>query len=98
MQENRINFSVYRTNVDMNGIQTDKEETDKTNITTIHEEMSKECCKMPRINEKIRYRNEENDDWKYVQIIGRGGKSTGKNKITQIVSYSLVNCVHPGLG
>lgn len=36
--------------------------------------------KMPRVHERIRYRNEENEVWQYVQITGKGGKKTGKNQ------------------
>ena len=35
---------------------------------------------MPVVNERIRYRTEDNDEWTYAQINGKGGKSTGKNK------------------
>ena len=45
-------------NVDRNGLQTEEEETDQTNIDPINEETSKDFCKMPNNNEKIRYRND----------------------------------------
>ena len=52
---------------------------------TINNENTKDISqniqsRMPKSHERIRYKSEENEEWTYAKVIGKGGKSTGKNK------------------